>query len=131
MGKIQGVHHISLNTQGVEEFNKAIIFYTEVLGMKVIRTWGEGENLGAMVDTGNCCLELGSNAKEDKGDGNIAHLALRCEDVAGVLAEVEKAGYPVTLTAREFTFKNSTPPCTACIGFFIGPCREKVELFNE
>ena len=50
---ISGVHHISFKALGVEEFQKALDFYTNTLGVKVVHQWGSDDRLGARIDTGN------------------------------------------------------------------------------
>ena len=52
MALTKGVHHIALKAKGVPAFEKTMHFYTELLGMPVVRTWGSGEDLGAMVAIG-------------------------------------------------------------------------------
>ncbi len=42
MGLIKGLHHVALRCVGEEEMNKAIAFYTDILGLKLIRRWGCG-----------------------------------------------------------------------------------------
>ena len=50
--KIFGVHHIALKACGLAAYEKTIEFYHNILGMPVVRTWGEGENVGTMLDIG-------------------------------------------------------------------------------
>ena len=49
--KVTGIHHIALRAQGLEEFNKTVAFYHELLGLPVARTWGEGNNSAIMLST--------------------------------------------------------------------------------
>ncbi len=39
---ITGMHHVALEACGEESLERAIAFYTEKLGMTLVRTWGEG-----------------------------------------------------------------------------------------
>ena len=50
--KTFGVHHIALKACGLAAYEKTIEFYHNILGMPVVRTWGEGENVGTMLDIG-------------------------------------------------------------------------------
>lgn len=78
-GLIKGVHHIALKCHGMEEFEKTIGFYRDVLGMEVVRTWGEDEESGAMLSTGNSLMEIFVNAESDLPQGAIRHFALANE----------------------------------------------------
>ncbi len=128
---ITGVHHISFKTLGVEEFYKTVDFYTSLLGMKVVHSWGSGERLGVMIDTGNCYLEISSDAKEHKDAGLIAHFALKCSDPDNMIEKMQNAGYTVTLAPRDHHFPESDPGYDARICFIIGPCGETIEFFKE
>ena len=55
--KVTGIHHIALKARGLEQFRKTVAFYHELLGLPVARTWGEGENVGIMLDTGAGLIE--------------------------------------------------------------------------
>ena len=55
---ITGMHHVALEACGEESLERAIAFYTEKLGMTLVRTWGEGTGRTAMVDAGGTMLEI-------------------------------------------------------------------------
>lgn len=44
-----------------------IAFYCDVLGMNILRSWGDGVEAGAMLDTGNGVIELFANAEPERG----------------------------------------------------------------
>lgn len=127
---ITGVHHIALKARGVTAYERMLQFYHEILGMPLVRTWGEGENLGAMVDTGAGMLELFSNAADEPGQGALRHLAFAVEDVDVCVEAVRTAGYEVTMEPKDIVI-GSTPPYPARIAFCIGPVGEEVEFFKE
>lgn len=80
MGKlINGIHHVALKCKGVEEFQKTIHFYKDILGLDVARTWGSGTDAGIMLDTGCGILEIFASAEEDLPQGAIRHFALLTE----------------------------------------------------
>ena len=54
---IKGIHHVALKCAGPDQFREVMIFYTEVIGLTVIRTWGSGENAAAMLGAGNCIVD--------------------------------------------------------------------------
>ena len=49
MSLVKGIHHIALKCCGVEEFNKTVGFYRDILGLPVVRTWGSGRYSGACL----------------------------------------------------------------------------------
>ena len=127
---IKGVHHIAIKARGLEAYARLLAFYHDILGMPLVRTWGEGENLGAMVDTGAGLLELFSNAPDEPGQGALRHLALAVEDVDVCIEAVRAAGYTITMEPKDIVIA-SQPPYPARIGFCIGPVGEEVEFFQE
>lgn len=127
--KITGIHHIALKAKGTEAFAKLIEFYHEILGMPIIRRWGDGENLGAMLDTGAGLLEIFSNAPDILSQGALRHLAFEVEDPDVCIEAVRKAGYKVTIEPKDIVIA-SEPPYPARIAFCIGPVGEEVEFFK-
>ena len=91
-GNIKGVHHIALKAKGTEEYNKLFSFYHDILALPLVRTWGEGENIGAMLDTGAGLLELFANAENEPGQGAIRHMAFDVTDTDACVEAVRKAG---------------------------------------
>ena len=128
--KITGVHHIALKARGLEAYARLLHFYNELLGMPLVRAWGEGESLGAMVDTGAGMLELFSNATDELGAGALRHLAFAVVDVDVCIEAVRAAGYTVTMEPKDIVI-GSVPPYPARIAFCIGPVGEEVEFFQE
>ena len=128
--KITGVHHIALKAQGLEAFHKTIAFYHEILGMPIVRTWGEGENVGTMIDTGAGLLEIFANAPDCPGQGALRHLAFAVEDTDACAAAVSAAGYAITREPVDIVIA-SDPPYPARIAFCIGPVGEEIEIFQE
>ena len=129
---VNGVHHINLKAVGPEGFEKAVSFYRDVLGMEVVRTWGTPERPGAMLNTGNCVMEISGSAEEIKPDGSIPHFALATDDTDACIEAVRAAGYQVAVEPRDFSFANcSTPGYEVRMAFCIGPCNERIEFFCE
>lgn len=130
MGKlIKGTHHIALKCVGEEEFIKTIHFYKDVLGLEVVRTWGEGNNSGAMLDTGNSILEIFANGEEHLEQGALRHLALETDDVDACEKAVSAAGYTFHVTPREGMIP-SDPAFHFRMAFCIGPVGEEIEFFQ-
>ena len=130
MGKlINGIHHVALKCKGVEEFQKTIHFYKDILGLDVARTWGSGTDAGIMLDTGCGILEIFASAEEDLPQGAIRHFALATDDVDACIAAVREAGYKVTVEPKSHGDSVRTGiPDPYCILYRTG--REEIEFFH-
>ena len=127
--KVSGIHHLALKCQGVDEFEKTVHFYRNILGIPMARCWGEGENAGIMLDTGAGLLEIFANAPDKLGMGAIRHMALAVEDVDACVDAVRAAGYTITMEPTDICIA-SEPPYPARIAFCIGPVGEELEFFH-
>ncbi len=124
---ITGVHHINIQAGSIEEYNKTIEFYRDILGLPIIRTWGEGN---AMMDAGNTLIEIMTKPKETHLEGILDHFALAADDTDGIIERIRSAGYEITVEPKDIAIP-SNPPFPARIAFCIGPCREIIEIFQE
>ena len=127
--KITGIHHIALKCRGVEEFEKTVHFYRDILGLSTARSWGEGDSSGIMLDTGAGLLEIFANANDKLGMGAIRHMALAVEDVDACVEAVRSAGYTITVEPSDICIA-SNPPYPARVAFCIGPAGEDLEFFH-
>ena len=127
--KINGVHHIALKAKGLENFRELVNFYHGILGLPIVREWGEGEGIGMMLDTGAGLLEIFANAPDRLGSGALRHLAFDVENTDVCLEAVRAAGYTVTMEPTDIVIA-SDPPYPARIAFCIGPVGEEVEFFQ-
>lgn len=127
--KINGVHHICLKACGLEDFNKMVKFYTQILGLPIVMQWGEGEKIGMMLDTGDAWLEIFANGVDYPQSSAIRHIALRVEDTDACIEAVRAAGYKITIEPKDHTFETQ-PPYHCRLGFCIGPVGEEVEFFQ-
>lgn len=126
---VKGVHHIALKAKGLDDFDKLFKFYHEILELPVVRTWGEGENIGAMLDTGAGLMEIFANAEDYPGQGAIRHMAFDVVDTDACVEAVRKAGYEITVEPKDIVI-GSEPPYPARIAFCIGPVGEEIEFFQ-
>lgn len=126
---IQGIHHIAIKYEGESMLQKAIDFYHGLVGLPILRQWGEGASSVAMLDAGNCVLELFAN-NQGLPHGMINHIAFRVDSVDEAIETMRKAGYEIILEPQDKVFP-SLPPYAVRIGFCIGPGGEKVEFFKE
>ena len=127
--KVTGIHHIALKACGLEQFQKTVSFYHDLLGLPVARTWGEGENVGIMLDTGAGLIEIFANAVDAPGQGAVRHVALAVEDTDACVEAVRAAGYEITREPVDIVI-GSVPPYPARIAFCIGPVGEEIEFFQ-
>lgn len=123
--RIQGVHHIAVKPTA-EQYEKTVDFYTNLLGMEVIRKWGDGERPCLMVSCGdNTCMEiLGSDAELAPG-GPLAHIAFATDKVDEIVEDARKAGYEITDEPKDLELAGMP----IRIAFFYGPTHEHIELF--
>ena len=126
---ICGIHHVALKCDGTAEFEKTLHFYQDILGLEPVRSWGEGENAGAMLSTGDGLLEIFASGRK-LPQGAIRHFALRTERVDDCVAAVRAAGYPITVEPKDIVIA-SNPPFPARIAFCTGPLGEEIEFFQE
>lgn len=129
-GNIKGLHHAAIKLCGTEEYKKALAFYRDVLGLEVLREWGEGANSACMLGTGRGRVELFANAQSGLPQGNIRHLAFDVRDTDALCAAVSAAGYEVFDGPRDVMIP-SDPPYPARIAFCRGPAGEEIEFFCE
>ena len=127
--KITGMHHVALKCCGLDEFEKTLAFYNGILGLPIVRTWGEGGNSAAMLDTGAGLFEIFANGTDRLGAGALRHLALAAEDTDACVAAVRAAGYEITMEPTDIVIP-SDPPYPARIAFCIGPVGEELEFFH-
>lgn len=127
---ISGIHHVALKCAGEAEFNKTIAFYRDVLGLKIQRRWGEGNNSGIMFATGGGLIEIFANAQSDLSQGAVRHFALCTSDVDACAKAVHEAGYDVFVEPKNIVIA-STPEFPARIAFCTGPVGEQIEFFEE
>ena len=123
---IRGIHHVSMKCGDPEKFSEAYTFYTEVLGLKLLRSW----DAGVMLDTGGGLLEIFNNGSGVPEIGAVRHFALAADDTDEIIEKVRKAGYEVFVGPKNIVIQ-SDPPFPARIAFFRGPLNEEVEIFQE
>ena len=123
---IKGLHHISMKCNTEEEIGKVKEFYIKLLGLKLIREWPDG----FMMDTGNGCIEVFTNANGEHCLGAIRHFALLTDDVDSLAKKVKDAGYEVFKEPTDNVIM-SDPVYTIRMAFCFGPIGEQVEFFCE
>src|SRR4051812_13348914 len=84
----------------VDDYEKAIAFWHDALGLPVSRAWGEGDGRGAVLAAGRATVEILSSAAAEAVDrievGRTMHaplrVALEVADSAAVAERLASAG---------------------------------------
>ena len=118
---VQGIHHVCIRCEK-NEIEKVKEFYQGVLGMPVIRSWGEPELAGFMFDTGAGLVEVFTDAEGVLPQGSIRHFALKTDDVDGCVKAVREAGYPITVEPKDVVIP-SQPEFPVRVAFCNGPVK--------
>ncbi len=126
---VKGIEHVCIKCKDAEEFAKVKHFYTEVLGLGIIRSWGDEKHPCITFDTGNGGIEVFTEDTTDLPQGAIRHFALATDDVDGCVKAVREAGYPIT-TEPGFVTLESNPPYKLRMAFATGPVGEEIEFFQ-
>ena len=125
------IHHIALK---VSDFEKSVRFYSEGLGFKVYRQWGNEVRTIALVDIGDdSYLELFSDGTPREGDreqaGDFIHLAFRVKDTRAAYEQALAAGATPHIAPKEAVLGNN-PPLNVSLSFVKGPDGEQLEFFQ-
>ena len=126
---INGIHHVCIKCR-MDQVKKVKEFYTEVLGLPAVRSWGEPELAGFVFDSGAGLIEVFTNAQEDLPQGSIRHFAFATSDVDQCVKAVREAGYAITIEPKDVTLA-TTPPAPIRVAFCIGPVGEEIEFYQE
>lgn len=128
-----GIHHIALRASDLE---RAIHFYTQALGFRVIARWLEGSETIAMLDTGNgTILEIfhgGSSGEHnwDKTAGAMFHLAFAVEDVDTAFYRTLQHGATSKIPPQDVELPGQPKVLHIHNAFVYGPDKEVLEFFR-
>ncbi|MBR4961200.1 MAG: VOC family protein [Clostridia bacterium] len=127
--KGMGFHHVALKAL---DFEAALKFYTEGLGMKFYTSWGEGEKKIAMLDLGDGgILELFAGAEGDESINNrYIHFAMKVDDVDAAYETALKAGATPKMAPKVVPVHSSPVDLTLNCAFVYGPSGEELEFFR-
>ena len=123
----KGIHQIALKAQGIEELQKTVDFYVNVLDCPVVRSWEENGKQGAMLNLGNTILEVTSDGT-GAGTGVFPHIAFAEDDVDAAVQRVQKAGREVFMPPTDVNIGGNYP---VRVAFCKGPAGEEIEFFQE
>ena len=122
---IKGIHHVSIKCIK-EDYEKVRSFYTDVLGLKILRQWPDG----AMLGIGGDIVEIFNNGTERLPKGMITHIAFFTDDPDDLTKRVKDAGYEVFMEPTDKTIPSEIP-YPIRVAFCYGPIGEEIEFFAE
>ncbi len=127
--KGMGFHHVALKAA---DFDAALKFYTEGLGMKFYTSWGEGNGKIAMLDLGDGgILELFAGGDEcHGGNAGYIHFALKVDDVDAAFDRAIECGARVKSKPAVVPLDSKPVKLTLNCGFVYGPSGEEIEFFK-
>jgi len=129
-----GFHHVALK---VANFDEAVAFYKDGLGLTEKISWGEGDGRAVMLDTGDGnYVEIFAGGKpETPGEARVLHFALRTADTDAAHAKALAAGAVETMAPKTIDIENRTPTAPKIvpvrISFVRTPSGESVEFFQN
>lgn len=126
---MRGLHHVCLKANGREEFERAVNFYRNTFELPLLRTWGEGDSSGAMLQMDGIVLEMVAGGEDSTPNSYWRHIAFRCgspEEVDAEAARLAALGYPTT--KGPFS-KNLGGDYPIHVAFCNGPLGEEIEFF--
>lgn len=132
MSKISGIHHVAMRPS-VEDYQKVVAFYTDVLQMEMKRTWGTADKPSCMIDIGGgSCMEILSTPQADAAQkGVLEHIAFATGQVDELIEAVRAAGYEITTEPTDIVIEAAEGGLPARIAFCKGPMGEIIEFFHE
>ena len=130
MSCIKGIHHIAIK---VKDFEKAVNFYTKVLGLKQTHAWGEGDGRAVMLDCGNgSIVEIFAGRKTDVScEGMWEHLAFKVSDADAMYKAAMAAGCTSRMEPKSVDIPSKPAAYPVRIAFVVGFNGEVIEFFQE
>ena len=117
----------------VGNLQESITFYTQILGMKILRTFEQTEDkytlvfLGYDTEEDSCVIELTHNLGIDQYDmgTGFGHIAIAVKDCYSACADISKLGGNVIRAAGKLKGSNEI------IAFVSDPDGYKIELIQR
>lgn len=124
MANAKGLAHVGFF---VDDLEKSLKFYTEVLGFSHDYSWDVPGIKVALLHLGDCGLEmLQHTEKHEFSEGRYNHLALRVDDIEAVWKDLNAKG--VVFETEEIIVDPSWGPTGARYILFPGPDGERIEI---
>ncbi|OQB16011.1 MAG: Lactoylglutathione lyase [Firmicutes bacterium ADurb.Bin193] len=122
----RGFHHAGIR---VFDYEKTLKFYKEVLGLKEVLSWGEGDKRIAILEfaDGSCIEVFAGGTDEHKPKGAWLHIAIATDNCDEAIAAVRAAGMEIIKEPSDSTIKTRV----ARHAFCKGPDGELIEFFEQ
>lgn len=127
---ITGIHHLALRCNGVAEYEKAVHFYRDLLGLTEYKRWGGGDAQSIMLSTGAGCMEIFSNGTEPMPQGQLLHVAFATDNVDELVEKVRAEGFEITREPADVVIPTEEG-YPVRVAFCLGAAGEEVEFFTE
>ncbi len=125
---ITGMHHAAIRTG---EFDKAVKFYTEGLGLKPCFEAGADNGRMVLFPVGDSFIEIFADGKA-KPHGAIEHIALTSTDVDLDFQRAIAAGATETIAPKDVLISNANDQkLDLRIAFVTSPTGEMIEFFKH
>ncbi len=125
---ITGIHHAAMRTA---DFDTAVKFYGEGLGLKQYFAAGEGKQRMALFAAGESFIEIFADG-EEKSHGAVEHFALASNDVDADFKLALAAGASERVAPKDIKIAGEeglTPELDLRIAFVTAPTGEMIEFF--
>ena len=126
---MRGLHHVCLKANGKQEFDKALAFYRDTFELPLLRTWGEGDTSGAMLQMDGMILEMVAGGEDSTPNSYWRHIAFRCASPEEVDAEAARLAAMGYATTKGPFSKNLGGDYPIHVAFCNGPLGEEIEFF--
>ena len=126
-------HHVALK---VTDFEKSIRFYTEGLGLKLLKVWGGEDSKSAMMQMADgACIEMFAGGIKgelcDDRAGSFVHFAFAVEDPDAWYARALECGAEPKMAPADMFLETSADPLDIRVAFVFGPDGETLEFFHS
>lgn len=124
---IKGYHHVAVKAS---DFEKSLGFYKDLLELKQVAAWGEGDGRAVMLalaDDSRIELFAGGH-KIEQAESPYIHIAFRVDCPDCIVEKLRKEGYRVKMEPQDVDI-SGTPGFKARLAFVYGPDGEEIEFF--
>ncbi len=125
-----GFHHVAVK---VHDFDAAVRFYTEGLGLVKKIAWGEGDQRAVMLDTGDGnYLEIFAGGEvATPSEARMLHFALRSSDCDAAHALAIEHGAVERMAPKDVNIAADVGTVPVRISFVVSPTGEVIEFFQN
>lgn len=131
MALINKLHHVALRYAEPDQYDRAVSFYTDVIGLRLIRRWRSGGRPACMIDAGNAVIEILPDGGSDRTAGPVDHFAFETDDPDECAKVLRDAGYEITRGPQDAELDAEQGHVPLRVVFCRGPVGEIVEFYHE